>query len=132
MNPNALTVVQQTLLVLLPELLILLAATAMMTAGAFVRLPDESHRTNGTMTILAGTLMCCSTATKPFATAPSMSCGGRASATWFPDVPTNPRTMASITSGTYGSATRKSIPPRSASPPHLTRISLVDDGSSGQ
>ena len=86
--------------------------------GAFVRLPDESHRTNGTMTILAGTLMCCSTATKPCASAPSMSCGGRASATWFPDVPTNPRTMASITSGTYGSATRRSIPPRSASPPH--------------
>jgi NADH-quinone oxidoreductase subunit N len=42
MNPNALAVARQTLLVLLPELLILLAATAMMTAGAFVRLPRRS------------------------------------------------------------------------------------------
>ncbi|HEX8199559.1 MAG TPA: NADH-quinone oxidoreductase subunit N [Isosphaeraceae bacterium] len=42
MNPTALDVVQQTLLVLLPEALILLAAIAMMTAGAFVHLPRRS------------------------------------------------------------------------------------------
>jgi NADH-quinone oxidoreductase subunit N len=39
MNPNALEVARQTLLVLLPESLILLTATIMMTAGAFVRRP---------------------------------------------------------------------------------------------
>ena len=33
---------RQTLLILLPELLILLSATAMMTAGAFVRLPRRT------------------------------------------------------------------------------------------
>ena len=33
---------RQTLLVLLPEVLILLVATAMMTAGAFVRLPRRT------------------------------------------------------------------------------------------
>ena len=39
MNPTALEVARQTLLVLLPESLILLTATIMMTAGAFVRRP---------------------------------------------------------------------------------------------
>ncbi|MBX6315882.1 MAG: NADH-quinone oxidoreductase subunit N [Isosphaeraceae bacterium] len=39
MNPTAYDVARQTLLVLLPEFLILVTATAMMTAGAFVTLP---------------------------------------------------------------------------------------------
>ncbi len=37
--PDALFVAKQTLLVLLPELLLLLAATAIMTAGPFVKAP---------------------------------------------------------------------------------------------
>src|SRR5262249_19159563 len=39
MPPSAYEVTRQTLLILLPELLILLTATVMMTAGAFVRWP---------------------------------------------------------------------------------------------
>src|SRR5690242_3325539 len=37
--PSSFEIARQTLLILLPELLVLLVATAMMTAGAFVRLP---------------------------------------------------------------------------------------------
>src|SRR5262249_58283826 len=39
MNPSAYDVATRTLLVLLPEILVMLSATAMMTAGAFVQLP---------------------------------------------------------------------------------------------
>ena len=42
MPTDALDVTRQTLLILLPELLILLTATVMMTAGAFVRLPRRT------------------------------------------------------------------------------------------
>lgn len=40
--PDALLVAKQTLLVLLPELLLLLVATAMMTGGAFAKLPRRA------------------------------------------------------------------------------------------
>jgi len=37
--PSSIAIARQTLLILLPELLLILSATVMMTAGAFVRLP---------------------------------------------------------------------------------------------
>jgi NADH-quinone oxidoreductase subunit N len=53
MSPtDALTVAQQTLLVLLPEILIILVATAMMTAGAFVQLPRRVWSTTAAGTLL--------------------------------------------------------------------------------
>jgi len=54
--PNALDVVQQTLRVLAPELLLLLVAVAMMTAAPFVRLPRHYWSLGAFGTLLASLL----------------------------------------------------------------------------
>ena len=56
MSPNAFDLARQTLLVVLPECLIILAATAMMTAGAFVRLPRRAWSLISLAILLAATL----------------------------------------------------------------------------
>jgi NADH-quinone oxidoreductase subunit N len=52
-SPSAFDIARQTLLILLPELLILAVATAMMTAGAFVRLPRRVWCSVAAVTLLA-------------------------------------------------------------------------------
>ena len=53
----AFEVARQTLLVLLPEMLILLSATVMMTAGAFVRLPRRTWCAIGASATLVAALV---------------------------------------------------------------------------
>jgi NADH-quinone oxidoreductase subunit N len=55
LSPNAYDVARQTLLILLPELLILAVATIMMTAGAFVRLPRKVWSATAALTLVAAT-----------------------------------------------------------------------------
>ena len=55
--PSSLEIARQTLLILVPELLILLVATAMMTAGAFVRFPRRLWCGIATGTMLAALLI---------------------------------------------------------------------------
>src|SRR4051794_16642888 len=53
MTPSAYEVTRQTLMILLPELLLLLMATVMMTAGAFVRWPRRVWCTWAVVSLLA-------------------------------------------------------------------------------
>ncbi|SIO62129.1 NADH dehydrogenase subunit N [Singulisphaera sp. GP187] len=55
--PSSLEIARQTLLILVPELLILLVATVMMTAGAFVRFPRRLWCGIATGTMLAALLI---------------------------------------------------------------------------
>src|SRR5512135_3452356 len=54
--PSAFDVARQTLLILLPELLILLVALAMMTAAPFVRLPRRAWSSISALALLAALL----------------------------------------------------------------------------
>ncbi len=54
--PAAIDVAKQTLLILTPELLLLVIATAMMTAGAFVKLPRRSWAAIATGSLLLAAL----------------------------------------------------------------------------
>lgn len=58
MNPDALSLTTslQTLRVLIPELMILLVATVMMTAGAFVRLPRRVWALSAFLTLVVATI----------------------------------------------------------------------------
>lgn len=55
--PSSFDIARQTLLILLPELLILLVATAMMTAGAFVRLPRRLWCASSAVTMLVALML---------------------------------------------------------------------------